>query len=142
MWTLKEFNIIRLYEEKLSEKMDREGGGWDSMRVALLEVAREVCGETRGRGHRERETWWWNEEVQEAIRGRRKLSRGGRGEKTEENKRRYREKARHTKRAVAAAKARAWEEWSEELHTEEERRKMFKIANQMKKERTLLELNI
>ena len=49
--------------------------------------------------------------------------------------RRYREKARHTKRAVAAAKARPWEEWSEELYAREGRMKMFKIMIQMKKER-------
>ena len=41
---------------------------------------------------------------------------------------------RKLSRAVVAATARAWEEWSE-LHIREGRRTMFKIANQMKKSR-------
>ena len=57
VWKLKECHIRRLYENKLPEKMEREGRGWDSMRVALLEVAREVCGETRGLTHIKREAW-------------------------------------------------------------------------------------
>ena len=72
--------------------------------------------------------------MQEAIRRKKEAFKRQQREITEENKRRYREKARHTKRAVAAAKARAWEEWSDVLHTGEGRR-MFKIGNQMKKER-------
>ena len=103
MWKLKEFNIRRLYEEKLSKKMEREGGGWDSMRVALLEVAREVCEETKRKWHREREAWRWNEEVQEAIRRKKETFKRWQRERTEENKRRYREKKRHTKRAVCSS---------------------------------------
>ena len=42
------------------------------MRMALLEVARGLWRDKRGR-HRERETWWWNEEVQENIRGKKEV---------------------------------------------------------------------
>ena len=52
-----------------------------------------------------KKTWLWNEEVQEAIRAKKEAFKRWQRERTEENKRRYREKARHTKRAVAAAKA-------------------------------------
>ena len=34
----------------------------------LLNSTREVCGETTGRRQRGRKRWWWNEEVQLAIR--------------------------------------------------------------------------
>ena len=34
----------------------------------MLNSAREVCGETIGRRQKDRETWWWNEEVQLAVR--------------------------------------------------------------------------
>ena len=33
---------------------------------ALFNSAREICGETTG--YRDRETWWWNEEVELAVR--------------------------------------------------------------------------
>ena len=32
---------------------------------ALLNSAKDICGEIMGR--RQRETWWWNEEVQQAV---------------------------------------------------------------------------
>ena len=44
-------------------------------------------------------------------------------------------KRRQAKRAVAIAKDRAWKEWSEYLHTNGGRAKMFRIAKQVKKER-------
>ena len=104
-WKLKEFNIRRLYEEKLSENIEKEGGRWDSMRVALLEVAREICGETR-RGIEKGKPGGGMRKYRRQSGGRRKLSRGGRGIGRKKI-RRYREKGRDTKRAVAAAKARA-----------------------------------
>ena len=39
---------------------------------ALLNSAREVCGKITERRQRDRETWWWNEEVQLAV-GEKKL---------------------------------------------------------------------
>ena len=56
----------------------REGGGWDSMRVALLEVAREVCRETR-EGIEKGKPGGGMRKYSRQSRGRRKLSRGGRG---------------------------------------------------------------
>ena len=35
---------------------------------ALLNSTRKVCGETTGRRQKDKETWWWNEEVQLAVR--------------------------------------------------------------------------
>ena len=54
----------------------------------------EVCGKTRGKRHRE--TWWWNDEVAEFVKEKRRLfriydrlKRGSGKWTTEENKRRY-----------------------------------------------------
>ncbi len=73
-----------------------------------METAREVCGELRGQRHQERKTWWWCEEVQQAIKEKRDASKRWQRERTEGNKGRCKEKARLAKRAVAAAKMRAW----------------------------------
>ena len=32
-----------------------------------LKVASEVCGVTKGSGGKAKDTWWWNEKVQRAI---------------------------------------------------------------------------
>ncbi len=41
--------------------------GWTGLSNAVMETAREVCGESRGQRHRERQTWLWCEEVQQVI---------------------------------------------------------------------------
>ena len=33
-----------------------------------METGREMCGETTGHFRIQRETWWWNEKVQQEIR--------------------------------------------------------------------------
>ena len=33
----------------------------------IRKVASEVCGVTKGSGGKAKDTWWWNEEVQRAI---------------------------------------------------------------------------
>jgi len=40
---------------------------WQQMKGIMMESARDICGMTKGpRTHKE--TWWWNEEVAEAVR--------------------------------------------------------------------------
>ena len=42
-----------MFEERVSDR--------------LLNSARKVCGDRIGRKQRDRETWWWNEEIQIAV---------------------------------------------------------------------------
>jgi len=37
------------------------------MKGIMMESAQDICGMTKG-SHRHKETWWWNEEVAEAVR--------------------------------------------------------------------------
>jgi len=37
------------------------------MKGIMMESAQEICGMTKG-PRRHKETWWWNEEVAEAVR--------------------------------------------------------------------------
>ena len=40
---------------------------WEKMATNIRKVASEVCGVTKGSGGEAKDTWWWNEEVQKAI---------------------------------------------------------------------------
>jgi len=40
---------------------------WQHMKDIMMETAQEICGMTKG-PRRHIETWWWNEEVAEAVR--------------------------------------------------------------------------
>ena len=37
------------------------------MATCIQKVASEVCGVTKGSGGEAKDTWWWNDEVQRAI---------------------------------------------------------------------------
>ena len=50
----------------------------------MLNSAREVCGETTRRRKRDRETWWWNEEVQLTVREKKIAFTRWQSEETEE----------------------------------------------------------
>ena len=64
------------------------------MSNALLNSARKVSGETTGRKQRDRETWWWNEEVQLAVREKKLAFTKWQSEGTEEVHKQYREQNR------------------------------------------------
>ena len=135
IWKLKEEETRRVFEERLEGKLEDHSGDWNTFKCTILETAREICGESSGRRQTDRNTWWWCEEVQQAIKEKKETYRSWQRERTEENRRVYRQKARAAKRAVAAAKERAWAEWSVNIETAEGKQKMFKIAKQMREER-------
>lgn len=40
---------------------------WEALKKAFMTVA-EICGVTKGEKRHEKETWWWNEGVQDGQR--------------------------------------------------------------------------
>ncbi len=81
--------------------------GWTGLSNPVVETAKEVCGESRGQRHCERQAWGWCEEVKQAIKEKRDAYKMWQREK---NKGRYKGKSRIAKRAVAVAKGRVWTE--------------------------------
>ena len=45
---------------------------WKEVKDCLLEVANDVCGKTKGLA-RHRDSWWWNEEVADVVKEKRRL---------------------------------------------------------------------
>ena len=69
-WKMKETS----YQEAFGQKVTRILGGkdrlpneWDKTAEMLRKTAETVLGVTFGKQKGDRETWWWNEEVQESI---------------------------------------------------------------------------
>ena len=57
----------RVIKEGSWKEEDDINNMWDKMATNIRKVASEVCGVTKGRGREAKDTWWWNEEVQRAI---------------------------------------------------------------------------
>ena len=59
----------------------------------------------------DRETWWWNEEVQESIKEKKEEKKAWDKIKDENNKKMYIEKKSKAKKEVAMAKGHAYEDY-------------------------------
>ena len=78
---------------------------WDAMASCIRKVANEVLRESRGKGLPLKETWWWSEEVQKAIRTKRDLYRDLPKHKDVETFNKYKEAKKEAKRAVGKARS-------------------------------------
>jgi hypothetical protein len=91
VWKLREEKGKKEFETKLlqmsigEENVDSK---WQNMKDALIKVAKETSGMTRG-PPRHTETWWWNEEIAEVVAQKRKAYLLWRKSKSEEDKVRY-----------------------------------------------------
>ena len=77
---------------------------WTDMKGIVVTKAKEVCGRTSGNTRLEKDTWWWNEEVQNPIKEKKLAYRQTKDTEDEVIQENYRRTKRETKRAVAKAK--------------------------------------
>ena len=78
-WRLKEENLKLQFREKvLSERrrLDNVQEWWEENSTVILRAGHEVLGMTTGRRPPgDKETWWWNDEVNDAIRGKKEAKK-------------------------------------------------------------------
>ena len=95
----------------------------------LRKTVETVLGVTFGKRKGDRETWWWNEEVQENIR-KRKRKKAWDKIRNENTKKVYKEKKSKPKKAVAMAKGRAYDNLYARLETKEGEKELYRLARQ------------
>ena len=67
VWKLKGENVQARFEESVCDLVNTDRSDvWTCFKEGVLKACDEVCGKKKGRKDRE-DTWWWNEEVKEAI---------------------------------------------------------------------------
>ena len=135
IWKLKDEDVKKEYQEKVQEKFEARSGMTPRIEDDIHAAAKEVCGVTNGNRQAERETWWWNAEVQTAIQEKKRAFKHWQQTRSEVDREIYRQKRREAKRQVAIAKKRCWEEWAENLNTVEGRNRIFRYAKWMRKDR-------
>jgi len=69
-----------------------------------MESAQDICEMTKG-PCRHKETWWWNEDVAEAVREREKKIKYGKWKKenTKQTKMEYKKSRKNAKRVISSA---------------------------------------
>ncbi|KAK3518771.1 hypothetical protein QTP70_012673 [Hemibagrus guttatus] len=92
---------------------------WETTVAVIRETGRKVLGVSSGRRKEDKETWWWNEEVQDSIQRKRLAKKKWDMDRTEENRQEYKELQRRVKREVSKAKQKAYDELYTRLDTRE-----------------------
>ncbi|KAK3528390.1 hypothetical protein QTP86_034256, partial [Hemibagrus guttatus] len=93
-------------------------------------MRRKVLGVSSGRRKEDKETRWWNEEVQDSIQRKRLAKKKWDMDRTEENGQEYKELQRRVKREVSKAKQKAYDELYTRLDTREGEKDLYRLARQ------------
>ncbi|KAK3528732.1 hypothetical protein QTP70_010392 [Hemibagrus guttatus] len=123
--------------QKKRQKLRQALGGqvvlpddWETTAEVIRETGRKVLGVSSGRRKEDKETWWWNEEVQDSVQRKRLAKKKWDMDRTEENRQEYKELQRRVKREVSKAKQKAYEELYTRLDTREGEKDLYRLARQ------------
>ncbi|MCI4395273.1 hypothetical protein PGIGA_G00178430 [Pangasianodon gigas] len=92
---------------------------WETTAEVIRVTGRKVLGVSSGRRKEDKETWWWNEEVQDSIQRKRLAKKKWDMDRTSENRQEYKELQLRVKREVSKAKQVAYDE----LYTSKQQRR-------------------
>ena len=109
---------------------DRLPDEWDKTAEMLRKTAETVLGVTFGKQKGDKETWWWNEEVQKSIKEKKEAKKVWDKIRDENTKKVYKGKKNKAKKAVAMAKGRVYDDLYARLETKEGKKELYRLARQ------------
>ncbi|KAK3548161.1 hypothetical protein QTP70_004840 [Hemibagrus guttatus] len=107
---------------------------WETTAEVIRMTGRKVLGVSSGRRKEDKETWWWNGEVQDSIQ-RKRLAKKWEMDRTEENRQEYKELQRKVKREMSKAKQKAYDELYTRLDNKEGEKDLYRLCNVEPEER-------
>ncbi|KAK3546573.1 hypothetical protein QTP70_029961, partial [Hemibagrus guttatus] len=132
-WKLKKEECCEEFRQKLRQALGGQvvlPDDWETTAEVIRETGRKVLGVSSGRRKEDKETWWWNEEVQDSIQRKRLAKKKWDMDRTEENRQEYKELQRRVKREVSKAKQKAYDELYTRLDTREGEKDLYRLARQ------------
>ena len=96
---------------------------WETVTEDLRQLGDKLLRKTSGNTKQEKETWWWNEDVQESIQTKKLAKITLDKYNNEENKAAYKTAKKEAKKSVAVAKARAYDGLYADMDTIEGQKK-------------------
>ncbi|KAK3541918.1 hypothetical protein QTP86_008096 [Hemibagrus guttatus] len=136
-----DMGVVNTYFQKREEhRVTYKSGGrrtqvvlpddWETTAEVIRETGRKVLGVSSGRRKEDKETWWWNEEVQDSIQRKRLAKKKWDMDRTEENRQEFKESQSRVKREVSKAKQKAYDELYTRLDTREGEKDLYRLARQ------------
>ncbi|KAK3546206.1 hypothetical protein QTP70_025218, partial [Hemibagrus guttatus] len=132
-WKLKKEECCEEFRQKLRQALGGQvvlPDDWETTAEVIRETGRKVLGVSSGRRKEDKETWWWNEEVQDSVQRKRLAKKKWDMDRTEENRQEYKELQRRVKWEVSKAKQKAYEELYTRLDTREGEKDLYRLARQ------------
>ncbi|KAK3551450.1 hypothetical protein QTP70_017425 [Hemibagrus guttatus] len=132
-WKLKKEECCEEFRQKLRQALGGQvvlPDDWETTAEVIRETGRKVLGVSSGRRKEDKETWWWNEEVQDSIQRKRLAKKKWDMDRTEENRQEYKESQHRVKREVSKAKQKAYDELYTRLDTREGEKDLYRLARQ------------
>ncbi|KAK3538581.1 hypothetical protein QTP86_006659 [Hemibagrus guttatus] len=132
-WKLKKEECCEEFRQKLRQALGGQvvlPDDWETTTEVIRETGRKVLGVSSGWRKKDKETWWWNEEVQDSIQRKRLAKKKWYMDKTEENRQEYKDLQRRVKREVSKAKQKAYDELYTRLDSREGEKDLYRLARQ------------
>ncbi|KAI5627956.1 hypothetical protein C0J50_3222 [Silurus asotus] len=132
-WKLKEEECSVRFREEVRERLSGVKevlDDWATTAGVMRKASRKVLGVTSGNKKEDKETWWWNEKLQESIRRKRLAKQKWDRQSDEKSRQEYKEMRQQVRRDVAKDKEKAYEELYERLDTKEGEKDMYRLARQ------------
>ena len=122
-----------MFREEVIRILGGENGlpdEWDKTAEMLRKTAEIVLGVTFEKQKGDRETWWWNKDVQESIKEKKEAKKAWDQIRDENTKKIYKEKKSKAKKAVVMAKGYAYDNLYTRLETKEGEKELYRLARQ------------
>ena len=132
-WKLKELACQEEFREEVRKGLQGTAEileDWETTAGMLRKVGEKVLGVTSEKWKNGKETWWWNDEVQESIKEKKKAKKTWDLLQDEVSRKNYKVVRKKTSRVVAKARADACEELYDKLKTREGERQIYRLAKQ------------
>ncbi|XP_047502423.1 uncharacterized protein LOC125047920 [Penaeus chinensis] len=113
---------------QISQEIEDLNSWWNETAEFVIRAGKEILGETSGKIWKDKETWWFSDEIQRAITEKKEDKKKWEISLAERDKEEFKTKNKEAKRAVAIAKSRAYSQLYEDLDSNERQGKVFQLA--------------
>ena len=125
---MKLFSKRMIEEGKWDTQEEEVESMWDKMTTKIKEVGQSIVGIYKNRRFSHRETWWWNEDVQKAIKAKQEKFKTWQRNKNDTNLQHYKLSKKATKKIISDAKHKAYDNLYDRLGTRQGEKDIFKLA--------------
>ena len=134
-WKLEDPEVRKKFVEKVKQQLEeKHAERWEEVSRTVRNTAKSVLRETSAKAKERMETWWWSDEVQEAVLEKKEMKKPRDSNRTQENIEQYKKANKAIKRAVTRAKVAAYKDLYKSLEEKESLKKVLRIAKEKHKD--------